>query len=509
VISLRPARSLLLVGSRSWLPLLEAWSRWAGDGPGTPACHLAWAGPFPPDLPRPEALPDPLKPLAAQFAAAAWGLSPGMHRLSFGRGRVLVTIGVGPPLDLLREFSGCFDDVAVQEGPWTGPALDAELRRLQQAAPSATAAPSPRDCVVVGGGLAGAACAAALARRGWSVEVLDAAAAPAAGASGLPAGLLAPHLSADDNLLSQLSRVGVRMTLQACQDLLRPGEDWSPCGVLEHRPKPYRGELPEDGAGADWSRPASHPQRTLARLPPASTAVWHAPGAWVRPAALVHAWLREPGVRWRGGMAVARIEATDSGWRLSCGDGKVLATAPLVVLAAALGTRTLSGNRVWLHAVRGQVSWALRQGDEPLAPFAINGHGHLLPAVPVPGGTAWMSGSTYGREDCATDLRQADHLANLERLRTLLPLTADALAAAFLQDRVRGWAGVRCASTDRRPLVGPLQPGLWVSTAMGSRGLTFAWLCAELLAARLHAEPLPLMRTLAAALDLGRQLRPG
>ncbi len=118
-----------------------------------------------------------------------------------------------------------------------------------------------------------------------------------------------------------------------------------------------------------------------------------------------------------------------------------------------------------------------------------------------------MSGSTYGREDCATDIRQADHLSNLERLRTLAPLTADALTAAFVQDRVQGWAGVRCASTDRRPMVGELEPGLWVSTAMGSRGLTFAWLCAELLAARLHGDPLPLPRTLAGALDLGRQLR--
>jgi tRNA 5-methylaminomethyl-2-thiouridine biosynthesis bifunctional protein len=35
---------------------------------------------------------------------------------------------------------------------------------------------------------------------------------------------------------------------------------------------------------------------------------------------------------------------------------------------------------------------------------------------------------------------------------------------------------------------------------MGSRGLTFAALCAELLAARLHAEPLPVEQRLAHAL---------
>ena len=39
---------------------------------------------------------------------------------------------------------------------------------------------------------------------------------------------------------------------------------------------------------------------------------------------------------------------------------------------------------------------------------------------------------------------------------------------------------------------------------MGSRGLTFAALCGELLAARLHGEPLPLERRLADALDTER-----
>ena len=39
-----------------------------------------------------------------------------------------------------------------------------------------------------------------------------------------------------------------------------------------------------------------------------------------------------------------------------------------------------------------------------------------------------------------------------------------------------------------------------VATGMGSRGLSFTALCGELLAARLHAEPLPLEQRLADAL---------
>ena len=70
---------------------------------------------------------------------------------------------------------------------------------------------------------------------------------------------------------------------------------------------------------------------------------------------------------------------------------------------------------------------------------------------------------------------------------------------------------MRCASADRRPLVGSLDPDLpdgpWLCTALGSRGLSFAVLCAELLAARWHGEPLPLPATLAQALDKARAAR--
>ena len=65
--------------------------------------------------------------------------------------------------------------------------------------------------------------AASLARRGWQVQVLDAATAPAGGASGLPLGLFAPHLSPDDNVFSRVSRSGVRAMLQQSQALLQPG----------------------------------------------------------------------------------------------------------------------------------------------------------------------------------------------------------------------------------------------------------------------------------------------
>lgn len=373
---------------------------------------------------------------------------------------------------------------------------------------TAAAFATPADAIVIGGGLAGAAAAAALAARGWQVQVLDAAPAPASGASALPAGLMAPHLSGDDNLLSQLSRHGVATTWRHAQALLQEGIDWRATGTLEHRVKSRRSVPPALAGSDDGHRDASPAQRAAAGLPEHAVAVWHPRAAWIRPAALVRAWLAHPAIHWRGATRVADLQGIGAQWRVLDEKHCEVAQAPLVVIAAALGSAALAGHRLDLHAVRGQVSWGLQSPAHALPAFPINGNGHLLSDIPTEDGLAWISGSTYGRGDTGADERAPDHADNLARLRTLVPALAERLAPAFAPDRVRGWSGVRCASTDRRPLVGELAPGLWVSTAMGSRGLTFAALCAELLAARVHGEPGPLPSPLAAALDLARQ-RPG
>ena len=120
---------------------------------------------------------------------------------------------------------------------------------------------------------------------------------------------------------------------------------------------------------------------------------------------------------------------------------------------------------------------------------------------------ATLSGSTFSPGDDARDLRPEDTAFNLDRLDRLHPGVAALARRQATRGELQAWAGVRCASADRRPLVGPVPgtaPGLWVSTAMGSRGLSFAALCAELLAARWHGEPLPVAANLARALDTAR-----
>jgi tRNA 5-methylaminomethyl-2-thiouridine biosynthesis bifunctional protein len=355
--------------------------------------------------------------------------------------------------------------------------------------------------------------------------VLDGAAAPAAGASGLPAGMLSPHVSPDDSLLSRLSRSGIRATLQQADALLQAGSDWSHSGVLElciehprKRPAAWLQGQDLAEAACDWTHPATPEQLAACGLSSDAAALWHVQAGWIKPARLVQAWLAAPGVQWRGQATVTQLIRQGDAWQLLDASGQELACAELVVLAAGYASQALASSAdptadpLALQAIRGQVSWAVHAPDsqkslQALPPFPLNGCGSLIPALPLSdqaGGQAWLLGASFERDNDLPTIRPGDHQHNLSRLQTLLPTLAGQLKHQFDSGAVQAWAGVRCATPTRLPALGSLStspmPALWLCSGMGARGLTFAALCAELLVARLHGEPLPIEQRLADAL---------
>ncbi|MFM9923582.1 FAD-dependent 5-carboxymethylaminomethyl-2-thiouridine(34) oxidoreductase MnmC [Variovorax sp. H27-G14] len=545
------------------LHFLTTWHAWRSDPERPRMLHFVSIDARPVSaaalLRAAQAQPE-LASLAAELIAQWHGLLPGFHRLAFDDGRVLLTLCVGDTQAMLRAQRFEADSIFLTDpgpGPQDDPALwsPETLKAVSRFARQGTAmvsgstaepvrdalrqfgftlddggdhlrgvfAPAwtvrrrepaperidtPGRCAVLGAGLAGAAVAASLARRGWQVTVLDGADQPAAGASGLPVGMLAPHVSPDDALLSRLTRAGIRATWSELTRLLEEGRDWRASGVLERRPDGDTRVPPgwtDSGPNESW--PATAAQRGDAGLPADAPALWHARAAWVRPHQLIAAWLRQPGIAFRGGCRVARMAHADGGWQLFGPSGELLAEADRVVVCAGFESGDFAPT-LPLQPVRGQVAWGrMRDGiDLPATP--INGDGHLI--AHVPHGEAppiWLAGATFDRDSTNLSPTAADSDANRDRLARLHPGAARALAHA----QVDTWVGIRCASGDRRPLVGPLDgdaPGLWACTALGSRGLSFAALCAELLAAQWHGEPLALPAALAKAVGTQR-LRPG
>lgn len=388
----------------------------------------------------------------------------------------------------------------------------------------ATTALSVGRCAVIGAGLAGASVAAALARRGWQVQVLDQADAPAAGASGLPVGLVVPHVSSDDCALSKLSRAGVRLMLQQAGDLLELNRDWAPSGVLERQ----IGGTPQcpatwPPAGQAWFDSFDKPDGSDAL----GEGIWHHQGAWIKPAALVKAWLKQPGIGLRTHAKVVNLCQLKDGWSLLDDVGQVLCHADCVVFANAAGafdllhkikhtTHYLQGLEPHLpktQGMRGMLNWgwhdAFANAASPaFSAFPVNGSGSMMPYIPMQneqGGAAWFMGSSYQPDTQPERGDLANQALNFEHLQLLLPQLAAQLAPQFASHELHCWKGTRCVTQDRMPAVGPLthaaQPSLWLCAGMGSRGLSFSVLCAELLAARLCGEPWPVEARLARLLD--------
>ncbi len=548
-----------------------------------------------------------IAPLAGELAGHWHGLLPGVHRLRLDGGRVQLTLAIGDAQSMLDELAGEYDSLFLGAGRpdgdlWGTHTLKA-LARLTRPGAQATAShvadearerliasgfvieplrgatgtghmlratfaprwtPRPRRtgglpaartpparCAVVGAGLAGAAVARALALRSWQVTVLDRQ-GPATGASGLPAGVVAAHVSPDDRPLSRLTRAGVRATLGVARQLLGEGRDFGVTGVLE-RHAPGERRLP-----ADWGDDLNS-----ARSPGVSSgdapitqqkaidahivldddhhALWHASAGWLRPAGLVQAMLQTPGVRWPGPATVARLTQEGALWRLQDGAGHTLAEAELVVLTAGFDSLALLQSApgqhtasLPLHALRGQVAFGPMPGgaaDERLPRFPVNGLGSLVAHLPGPDGAWWVTGSTFERGNAVAQVLPQDHAHNRQRLAQLLPTAAAALDVQWQDGRANAWAAVRATLPDRLPAVGawwpdheirhPSAPASIASSAinseaneaalpvhlltgLGARGLTLSVLAAAILAAWMHGEPLPVERSLAQRLRASR-----
>ena len=359
-----------------------------------------------------------------------------------------------------------------------------------------------RRAIVIGAGLSGATCAERLAARGWTVEVIERHSAPALEASGNPAGLAAPVINLADAPNAQLSRASF---LYALRHFAALGELPEPAtrvgGVLriardEREAERFAGLLRDLSYPAALARFADRAEGSaMAGRPVARAGIWFPSGTHVSPGAICAASLARHAARihCRFGIRAARLEADTNDWKVFDEAGTCVASAPVLVVASALDARSyVQTTGIRLETVRGQVSLFRPAGGQGLD-IAVTGERH---AVTLPDGRI-MLGATFQPGDDGVELRAADHAANIALVESMLP----GLCTGLDPGRLEGRVGFRAATPDRLPVFGPLSadhPGLHVATGLGARGLVWAPLCAEWLAAHITGEPSPVALDLAA-----------
>lgn len=340
-----------------------------------------------------------------------------------------------------------------------------------------------RKIAVIGAGIAGASAAYALAQRGHTVTVFEAANAPAQGASGNHVGVFRPLPSLDDSRLSRLLRAGFLRGRELFATL--PGAQLGWTGAL-HIARDPKHEATQQRIAADQPTDfcrfvTSKEASELAGWPVEFGGWWFPQAGWINPPSLVRALLADIDVRY--GQRIDRLADIDA-------EDIVLANgyeAPALVPQIKLPIR----------AGRGLVSHVPESATPPVQIVATR-LGYVTPAVDG----IRCAGATMMADDLDPTPRLADHIENLQRLDMLLPGFGKALDPATLDGRV----SFRPMSPDRLPIVGPLSAseGLWIIDGFGARGLVFASICAELLACQIGGEPLPLEADLVAAVSPGR-----
>jgi tRNA 5-methylaminomethyl-2-thiouridine biosynthesis bifunctional protein len=474
--------------------------------------------------------------LKSEKLVADWPmLVPGMHRLEFEYGRVILTLFLGDIAEGLPQLSLAADAIYLDGfAPAKNPAMwDARLLRHlgRLVAPGATVATwsvaalvrealqeagftveklpgfgtkremlagrlirrikdpqqyENNDAIVIGAGIAGAAVSERLASRGWRVTLIERHGAPAEEASGNPAGAFHPVVAPDDSLFARLTRAAFLYLLNHWRNL--HGLDWARCGVLQ-----MARDAKELASQRRALQTLGYPAR-YAQFDEARGGIWFPEAGWVRPKSLVEGLLSRFDIEQHFGREVFSLSREENEWIAKDKQLRVIASAPVAVLAnAADALRLAPQPAVRLRRVRGQLT---------LLP-AIPGLEHVLlrggMALPGIDGHS-VVGASYDVDDADAALRADSHAGNLARLEQMLPGAARGLDPENLDGRVAFRAVVR----DRLPLVGPMEKGLFGAFAYGSRGLLWASLAGELIASMLEGEPLPMERKLAAAVDPGR-----
>ncbi|OOQ43668.1 bifunctional tRNA (5-methylaminomethyl-2-thiouridine)(34)-methyltransferase MnmD/FAD-dependent 5-carboxymethylaminomethyl-2-thiouridine(34) oxidoreductase MnmC [Pseudomonas fluorescens] len=383
-----------------------------------------------------------------------------------------------------------------------------------------------RQALVIGAGLAGCASAASLAARGWQVTLLERHDAIAREASGNPQGVLYLKLSAHGTALSQMIVSGFGYTRRLLEHLQR-GRDWDDCGVLQLAFNAKEAERQAQLAAAfpvDLLHLLDQPEaQAVAGIGLAHGGLFYPEGGWVHPPALCQWQAAHPLIQLLTHHDALELRKVEGRWQAWDGE-RLLADAPVVVLAGAAEIQRFPESaELPLKRIRGQITRLAQTPQSQALSTVVCAEGYVAPARL---GEHTLGASFDFKSDDLTPTT-AEHLGNLAMLEEISHdlverLQADKLAPESLQGR----AAFRCTSPDYLPIVGPLADtqaftqayaalgkdarqvpdvecpwidGLYINSGHGSRGLITAPLSAELLAAWLDNEPLPLPRSVAEA----------
>lgn len=419
----------------------------------------------------------------------------------------------------------------------------------------ATYAKGNRTVAIIGGGIAGASCAASLMRQGFEVTLFERHSSVACEASGNPIGMLEPYLTADDSLAGRFYEAGYRFsTAMIAQKAATGAVEADFCGVLAlpHNARETSRQqniLSRIASAAEHqarfqSSDTTNPReivRSVDRLAASEILGLDLPddipgglffpdAGWVNPPSLVKDLLS--GATVCTGTQVTEILLRPQGGAVLLADsGTNLGAFDAVIIAGAMESAGFAQSRFLsrdLVSVRGQISCFGAGMLDQLGPnrsinCVLSHKGYLTPAR---NGTH-VFGATFDRGSSSTQTLRDDNDANIAQLAKILPQLAEVLDPNDLTGR----AALRTTTPDHLPLIGglpdftaycdaygdidkgrhyarycnaPYHRDVYICTGFGARGMIGAPLAAEIITSQIAGMPAPVEKSVLDALHPAR-----
>lgn len=395
---------------------------------------------------------------------------------------------------------------------------------------------------IIGAGIAGCTTAYALARRGIKVTIIDQHGI-ATEASGNPQGAMYAKLAAGEATHSDIYVQGYLQSLRWLYQQLEPGDGWDNCGLIQlastekeakrqqkfientHYPKQLLHSLSREEAS------------DISGLTMNNGGLFFPEAGWVSPLRLCQQLVKHPLISVEKKAITSLVKQGDH-WLLA--DGSEIRASDansanrdtcnyshVIIACANQSQKLLPHCYLPTKSIRGQLTYLDKQeGDKRGIHLktVLCGKGYIAPAE----NGKYCLGASYNIKDDETALRLKDQQKNFDYLEDFgeeFKQLHQTLKST--ESLLPGRTGFRCTTPDYLPMAGPLMDddafdkdftairknlaryprqaakfhsGLYLNIGHGSRGLTSAPLCAELIAAYICEENFPLAKDHAEAL---------
>ncbi|ENO8808600.1 bifunctional tRNA (5-methylaminomethyl-2-thiouridine)(34)-methyltransferase MnmD/FAD-dependent 5-carboxymethylaminomethyl-2-thiouridine(34) oxidoreductase MnmC [Photobacterium damselae] len=426
------------------------------------------------------------------------------------------------------------------------------------------AAQALNDIAIIGGGVASAATALSLVRRGQTVTLYCKDEKPAQGASGNKQGAVYPLLNGNHNALSRFfapAFVFARQFVEQAAQNSQFDHDW--CGVVqlgfgedtslldassqvlsdgskEHQEK--RADMRnKQRIKLDKMLAGGFPNELICALDHQQTCevtgvdtgfdgVNYPLGGWLCPKELTRALIEQAQAM---GLLTLHTQSevcklqqeSDQRWQLQFTDGQSKQHACVVIANGHRFTDFEQTANIPAYSVRGQVSHIPTNEQLGKLKTVLCYDGYLTPENPH--SHTHCIGASYDRNSVDLTFSEQNQHDNRQRLIDCLPQAEWAKSVDVSDNQAR--VGVRCATRDHLPFMGnvcrydelltqyenlkemqasadkvPVYNNLFALIGLGSRGLSSAPLVGEMMASQICGDPLPMPLSVLEALHPGR-----